>query len=147
MHSNPNLGFRVLRCKVWKLQFAARFMVCAFYNKVANRPQFALLATTGITSLQESTLKHFFQTFKQKKRWYHSNEQDYLCALNATYLCWNVRAYSVACSDGLTKPQPPAIEEEIRGAFNSLHFLDNAEAKPSGLGFLPSTSSQMGETF
>ena len=29
-----------------------------------------------ITFLQESTSKHFFQTFKQKKRWYHSNEQD-----------------------------------------------------------------------
>ncbi|OLP86464.1 hypothetical protein AK812_SmicGene32432 [Symbiodinium microadriaticum] len=29
-----------------------------------------------ITFLQESTSKHFFQTFKQKKRWYHSNEQE-----------------------------------------------------------------------
>ena len=83
-----------------------------------------------ITFLQESTSKHFFQTFKQKKRWYHSNEQDDVplrIERDVPMLERIERTPLHAVMDSLTKPQPPEIEEYLRCDFNSLQIWDNAE--------------------
>ena len=83
-----------------------------------------------ITFLQESTSKHFFQTFKQKKRWHHSKEQDDVpmrieCDVPMLERLERTPLYAVM--DSLTKPQPPAIDEYLRCDFNSLQIWDNAE--------------------
>ena len=83
-----------------------------------------------ITFLQESTSKHFFQTFKQKKRWYHSNEQEdapLRIERDVPMLERIERAPLHAVIDSLTKPQPPAMDEYLRCDFNSLQVWDNAE--------------------
>ena len=83
-----------------------------------------------ITFLQESTSKHFFQTFKQKKRWYHSNEAEdapLRIERDVPMLERIERAPLHAVIDSLTKPQPPAMDEYLRCDFNSLQVWDNAE--------------------
>ena len=83
-----------------------------------------------ITFLQESTSKHFFQTFKQKKRWYHSNEHEdapLRIERDVPMLERIERTPLHAVVDSLTKPQPPAMDEYLRCDFNSLQVWDNAE--------------------
>ena len=83
-----------------------------------------------ITFLQESTSKHFFQTFTQKKRWYHSNEQEdapLRIERDVPMLERIERTPLHAVMDSLTKPQPPALDEYLRCDFNSLQVWDNAE--------------------
>ena len=83
-----------------------------------------------ITFLQESTSKHFFQTFKQKKRWYRSNEQEdapLRIERDVPMLEHIERTPLHAVMDSLTKPQPPALDEYLRCDFNSLQVWDNAE--------------------
>ena len=83
-----------------------------------------------ITFLQESTSKHFFQTFKQKKRWYHSNEHEdapLRIERDVPMLELIERTPLHAVIDSLTKPQPPALDEYLRCDFNSLQVWDNAE--------------------
>ena len=108
---------RALRCKVWRpMQSDAPFLIHGlppFTTKsqidhnlsyllqqaqltesdiqtTSNHVNTSTNAFLKITFLQESTSKHFFQTFKQKKRWYHSNEQeDAPYALREMCLCWN----------------------------------------------------------
>ena len=83
-----------------------------------------------ITFLQESTSKHFFQTFKQKKRWYHSNEHEdapLRIERDVPMLERIERTPLHAVMDSLTKPQPPALDEYLRCDFNSLQVWDNAE--------------------
>ena len=83
-----------------------------------------------ITFLQESTSKHFFQTFKQKKRWYHSNEHEDMplrIERDVPMLERIERAPLHGVIDSLTKPQPPAMDEYLRCDFNSLQVWDNAE--------------------
>ena len=83
-----------------------------------------------ITFLQESTSKHFFQTFQQKRRWYHSNEQEdapLRIERDVPMLERIERTPLHAVMDSLTKPQPPALDEYLRCDFNSLQVWDNAE--------------------
>ena len=83
-----------------------------------------------ITFLQESTSKQFFQAFKQKKRWYHSSEQDDVplrIERDVPMLERIERTPLHAVIDSLTKPQPPAMDEYLRCDFNSLQVWDNAE--------------------
>ena len=86
-----------------------------------------------ITFLQESTSKHFFQTFKQKKRWYHSNEQEdapLRIERDVPMLERIERTPLHAVMDSLTKPQPPALDEYLRCDFNSLQVWDRRRNSP-----------------